>query len=66
MCLAQNTHPENVPLNDLDVEEDFDDIDIEEEHESNGWWSLLHVCGINLFSYHSYNGLYFEELHSIH
>ena len=36
--MLQKQHPENVPLNDMEAEDEFDDIDmdIEEEHESNG------------------------------
>ena len=29
-------YEEIMPLNDMELDEDFDDIDIEEEHESNG------------------------------
>ncbi|ELT97778.1 hypothetical protein CAPTEDRAFT_210177 [Capitella teleta] len=31
-----SSNPENVPLNDIELEEDFDDTDIEAEHATNG------------------------------
>ncbi len=34
MFFLQERGPENVPLNELEANDDFDDI--EEEHESNG------------------------------
>ena len=50
IILLQQRNPENVPLNDLDIDEDLEYLDIEEEHETNGK-QLKELMKFNLGSF---------------